>query len=87
MFIRINLDKENFNISKEINKIQRHIKKSTKKSLADDLSKRLLEVKSRNKIAVLEWIVKKCDLQYKDMKKRATNKKWKRNWINVLFRA
>ena len=44
VFIRINPDKENFNIFKEINKIHRHIKKSTKKSLVDDLSKRLLEL-------------------------------------------
>ena len=44
MFIRINPDEENFNIFKEINKIHRHIKKSTKKSLIDDLSKRLLEL-------------------------------------------
>ena len=39
VFIRINPDEENFNIFKEINKIHRHIKKSTKKSLVDDLSK------------------------------------------------
>ena len=31
VFIRINPDEENFNIFKEINKIHRHIKKSTKK--------------------------------------------------------
>ena len=37
VFIRINPDEENFNIFKEINKIHRHIKKSTKKSLVDDL--------------------------------------------------
>ena len=43
VFIRINPDEKNFNIFKEINKIHRHIKKSTKKSLIDDLSKRLLE--------------------------------------------
>ena len=50
VFIRINPDEENFNIFKEINKIYRHIKKttkkqtegSTKKSLIDDLSKRSL---------------------------------------------
>ena len=50
VFIRINPDKKDFNIFKEINKIHRHIKKSsqklteksTKKSLMDDLSKRLL---------------------------------------------
>ena len=50
VFMRINPDKKDFNIFKEINKIHRHIKKSsqklteksTKKSLMDDLSKRLL---------------------------------------------
>ena len=44
MFIRINPHEKNFNIFKEINKIHRHIKKLTKKSLIDDLSKRLLEL-------------------------------------------
>ena len=39
VFIRINPDEKNFNIFKEINKIHRHIKKPTKKSLIDDLSK------------------------------------------------
>ena len=43
MFIRINPDEENFNIFRAINKIHRHIKKSTKKSLIDKISKRLLE--------------------------------------------
>ena len=38
-FIRINPDEKDFNIFKEISKIHRHIKKSTKKSLIDDLSK------------------------------------------------
>ena len=42
VFIRINPDEKDFSIFKEINKIHRHIKKSTKKSLIDDLSKRLL---------------------------------------------
>ena len=42
VFIRINPNEKNFNIFKEINKIHGHIKKSTKKSLTDDLSKRLL---------------------------------------------
>ena len=37
VFIRINPDEENFNIFKEINKINRHIKKLTKKSLIDYL--------------------------------------------------
>ena len=44
VFIRTNPDEKNFNIVKEINKIYRHIKKSTKKSLIDNLSKRLLEL-------------------------------------------
>ena len=39
VFIRINPDGKNFTIFKEINKIHRHIKKSTKNSLTDDLSK------------------------------------------------
>ena len=79
VFIRINPDKENFNIFKEINKIHRKIKESTKKSLVDDLSKRLpeFEFKSNHSIKskCLQWIVKKkYYLQYKDMKKRATDK-------------
>ena len=37
IFIRINLDEKKFNIFKEINKIQKHIKISTKKSLINGL--------------------------------------------------
>ena len=44
VLIRINPNVKNFNIFKEITKIHRHIKKATKKSLIDDLSKRLLEL-------------------------------------------
>ena len=62
MFIRINPDEKNFNIFKEINKIHRHIKKSTKKSLIDDLSKRLLELEFKSNQSIkskcLKWIVK-----------------------------
>ena len=43
-FIRINPDEENFNIFKAINETYRHIKKWTKKSLIDKISKRLLEL-------------------------------------------
>ena len=47
-FIRINPDKENFNIFKAQNKIFRHIKESNKelakKSLIDELSNKLLEL-------------------------------------------
>ena len=38
-FIRINPDEKDFNIFKAINKIHRHIKKITKKSLIDDAEK------------------------------------------------
>ena len=44
VFIKINPNEKDFIIFKEINKIYRRIKKSTKKSLIDDLSKRLLEL-------------------------------------------
>ena len=56
VFIRINPGEKNFNIFKEISKIHSHIKKSTKKSLIDDLSKRLLELKFEkfNKIKVFK---------------------------------
>ena len=52
VFIRINTDEENFNIFQEINNIHTHIKKSTKKSLIDDHSKKLLrlEFKSNHSI-------------------------------------
>ena len=72
VFIRINPDEENFNIFKEINKIHRHIKKSTKKSLIDDLSKRLLELEFKSnhsiKLKCLKWIVKKILRDYKELK-------------------
>ena len=69
VFIRINPDEENFNIFKEINKIHRHIKKSTKKSLIDDLSKRLLELEFKSNHSIkskcLKWIVKNILPDYK----------------------
>ena len=70
-FIRINSDEKDFNIFKAINEIHRHIKistkklteKSTKKSLIDDLSNKLLrlEFKSNNSIKTkcLKYVVKK----------------------------
>ena len=67
MFIRINPSEENFNIFKEINKIDRHIKKSTKKSLVDDLSKRLLELEFMSNHSVkTKWVVKKILSDYKE---------------------
>ena len=63
MFIKIDPDGKNFNVFKEINKIHRHVKKSTKKSLINDLSKRLLELEFKSNISIkskcLKWIVKK----------------------------
>ena len=95
VFIRINPDEKNFNIFKEINKIHRHIKKSTKKSLIDDLSKRLLELEFKSnhstKSKCLKWIVKKNttnNTRYeKNATKHKTDKNWKRTWNNVLFRV
>ena len=70
MFIRINPDEKNFNIFKEISKIHRHIKKLTKKSLIDDLSKRLLELEFNSNYSIkskcLKWIVKKIQPDYKE---------------------
>ena len=70
MFIRVNPDRKNFNIFKEINKTHRHIKKSTKKSLIDDLLKRLLEFKFKSncsrKSTCLKWIGKKILPDYKE---------------------
>ena len=69
VFIRIDPDGKHFNISKEINKIHRHIKKPTKKSLIDDLSKGLLELELKSnhstKSKCLKWIVKKILPDYK----------------------
>ena len=57
------LMEKNFNLFKEINKILRYIKKSTKKSLMDDLSKRLLELEIKSNHSIeskcLKWIAKK----------------------------
>ena len=63
MFIRINPDEKYLSILKEINKIHRHIKRITKKSLIDDLSKRLLELEFKSthsiKSQCLKRVVKK----------------------------
>ena len=63
VFIRINPDAIDFNIFKEINKIHRHIKKSSKNFLIDKISKRLLELEFAENHSIkskcLKWIVKK----------------------------
>ena len=70
MLLRISPNEENYNIFKEINKIPRHIKKSTRKSLIDGLSKRLLELKFTSnhsmKSKCLKWIVKRILPDYKE---------------------
>ena len=48
VFIRINPDEKNFNIFRAINKIHRHIKKSTKKYLIDKITKRLLKLEFKS---------------------------------------
>ena len=63
VFIRINPDEKDFNIFKEINKIHRHIKKSSKKSLIGKISKRLLELEFKSNHSIkskcLRRVVKK----------------------------
>ena len=84
-FIGINPDKENFNIFKEISKISRHIKISTKTSLTDDLLRLLeFEFKSNHSIKskCLKWIVKKIMPRYeKHTIKNKTDKNWKGCWV------
>ena len=78
VFIRIDTDAPNFNIFRETNKIHRHInklteqqtkKKTTKESIIDNLSKRLLELEFKHdnqiKIRCLKWIVKNILQNYK----------------------
>ena len=69
VFIRINPDEKDFNIFKEINKIHRHIKKSSKESLIDNISKRLLELEFKSNHSIeskcLKWVIKKYFLNYK----------------------
>ena len=76
--IRNNPDAADFNINRLINQIYMHIikstknqtEKSTKKSLIDDLSKRLLELEFKSNHSIkskcLKWIVKKILPDYKE---------------------
>ena len=70
VFIRINPDEENFNIFRAINKIHRHIKKSTKTSLIDKISKRLLTLKFKSNHSIMtkasKGVVKKVLPDYKE---------------------
>ena len=77
IFIRINPNAIDFNIFKEMNKMCRHInqltkqqtKKETKKSIIDNLSKKLLELEFKHhnqiKTKFLKWIVKNILSNYK----------------------
>ena len=69
VFIRINPDEKDFNILKAINEIYRHIKKSSKKSIIDKISKRLLEFKSNHSIITkeLKRVVQKIVKNEKDV--------------------
>ena len=67
--IRTNPDAADFDINRLINQIYTHIIESTKKSLIDDLSKRLLELEFKQhnpiKSKCLKWIVKNILPNYK----------------------
>ena len=68
-YIRIDTDKEDFDIFRAINEIFRHIKQSSKKTLINKISTRLLglEFKSDNTIKskAIKFIVKKVLPDYK----------------------
>ena len=65
--IRTNPDAADFDMNRLINQIYTHIK-STKKSLIDNLSKRLLELEFKSNHSIkskcLKWIVKNVLLNY-----------------------
>ena len=67
--IRTNLDAADCDMNRLINQIYTHIIKSTKKSLIDDLSKRLLELEFKSNHSIkskcLKWIVKNILPNYK----------------------
>ena len=67
--IRTNPDAADFDMNKLINQIYTYIIKSTKKSLIDDLSKRLLELEFKSNHSIkskcLKWIVKNVLPNYK----------------------
>ena len=62
-FIRTNPDTENYDVSTEISKIHNFIVESTKKSLIDNISKRLLELEFKSnhlvKSKALKYVVNK----------------------------
>ena len=80
IIIRTNPDAADFNMYRVINQIHKHInestkkqtKVSTKKSLIDDLSKRLLELEFKSNYSIkskcLKWVVKNILPNYKNEK-------------------
>ena len=69
VFTRINPDEQNFDIFKAINKIEKHLKESSKKFLVENISKRLLELEFQSnhsiKAKALKYVVKKYCHHYK----------------------
>ena len=59
MFIRINPEEENFNIFKVINEIHRHIIKSTKKSLINKISKKLVKLEFKSNHSIITKVLKR----------------------------
>ena len=59
VFIRINSDEKDFNIFKPINEMYRHIKKSSKKSLIDKISKGLLELEFKSNHLIITKALKR----------------------------
>ena len=70
--IRTNPDGADFDMNRLINQIYTQIIKSTKKSLIDDLSKRLLELEFKSNHSIkskcLKWVVKNILPNYKKWK-------------------
>ena len=98
--IRTSPDAADFDMNMLINQIYKHIieltkkqtKVSTKKSLIDDLSKRLLELEFKSNHSIqsqcLKWVVKNILPFTKNEKhtiKNKINKNWKTTLNNVLF--
>ena len=92
--LRINPDKPGFNDYEEFGRVSAYIaesiKKQTKKSLINDLSKRLLELEFKSNHSIkskcLNWAVK--NILPKNRKytiKEKNNKNCKTIWNNVLF--
>ena len=59
VFIRINPDEEKFNTFKAVNEIYRYTKKSTKTSLIDKISKRLIELELRSNHSIITMALKR----------------------------